>query len=85
VNELKHAGYYLYMAVLDGKDATKVSYKKPTCLVIGNEAVGITKSVHKFGTAVTLPQVESDISYNASVASGILLFLISQKISKIGA
>jgi 23S rRNA (guanosine2251-2'-O)-methyltransferase len=85
VSELKSAGYNLYMAVLDGKDATQVSYKKPVCLVIGNEAVGISKSVQKFGRAITLPQVEAEISYNASVASGILLFLVSRNISKIGA
>jgi len=84
VNELKAAGYTLYMAVLDGKDATKVSYQEPVCLVVGNEAVGISKSVQKFGKPITLPQVESEVSYNASVAAGILLFLVSQKISKIG-
>lgn len=77
--ELKDSGYNLYMAVMDGKNATKISYKKPLCLVIGNEESGISKNVLKFGEKITLPQVSSDISYNASVAAGILLFLVSQQ------
>ncbi|MBD3231449.1 hypothetical protein GF322_02185 [Candidatus Dependentiae bacterium] len=80
VFELKKAGYQFYMAVLDGKDAIKINYSEPLCLVIGNEAVGISKSIQKEGILITLPQRRSNISYNASVAAGILLFLISQKL-----
>lgn len=81
VQELKRAGYNLYLSVIDSKnDATKVQYKKPTCLVIGNESTGITKSIKKDGYLITLPQKVADISYNASVAAGILLFLVSQKV-----
>lgn len=77
--ELNRAGYNLYMAVLEnGKDATTISYKKPTCLVIGSEERGISKNVQKDGTLITLPQRYADISYNASVAAGILLFLLGQ-------
>ena len=72
--ELKNGGYHLYMAVFDGKPAPEVDYQEPVCLVIGNEAVGVTKSILKLGTSVTLPQRSSEISYNASVAAGILLF-----------
>ena len=82
VLELKKAGYNLFMAVLEnGKDATMVEYKKPVCLVIGNEAIGISKNVQKDGTLVTLAQRSADISYNASVATGILLFWISHHLS----
>ena len=78
--ELGRAGYNLYMAVLEnGKDATTISYKKPTCLVIGSEERGISRSVQKDGILITLPQRSADISYNASVAAGILLFLLGQK------
>ena len=75
--ELKKAGYNLYMAVIDGKNALEVSYEKPMCLVIGNEAQGIAKDVQKEGIPITLPQKTPDISYNASVAAGILLFTIA--------
>ncbi len=77
VAELKKAGYALYMAVVDGKNATEVSYQRPLCLVIGNEAIGIEKSIQKEGTRITLPQRSPDISYNASVAAGILLFVLA--------
>lgn len=83
IAELKTAGYHFYMAVLDGKDATTVDYQQPLCLVIGNEAVGISPDIKKMGFPVTLPQKTPDISYNASVAAGILMFLVSSKIKKI--
>lgn len=77
--ELKRAGYNFYMAVLDGKDASTVEYTKPVCLVIGNEATGITNDLVKMGQPVTLKQRTPDISYNASVAAGILMFLIADR------
>jgi 23S rRNA (guanosine2251-2'-O)-methyltransferase len=83
VQTLKEAGYNLYMAMLHGKSATQVIYEEPLCLVIGNEAVGISKEVARYGTAVTLQQRSADISYNASVAAGILLFHIGVQSGKI--
>jgi tRNA G18 (ribose-2'-O)-methylase SpoU len=47
--------------------------------VIGNEATGISKPVLALGTPVMLAQKTPDISYNASVAAGILLFLVATK------
>lgn len=79
VQEIADAGYHLYMAVIDGKDATKVDFKKPACLVIGNEASGIDKEVRKKGELITIPQRAKDISYNASVAAGILIFTIAMR------
>ena len=75
--ELKNAGYKLYLTLIKGNNATKIKYQQPLCLVIGNEATGISKDILNLGEHVTLPQIEADISYNASVASGIFLFLIA--------
>ena len=77
--ELKNAGYNLYMAVLDGKNAAEIEFKRPLCLVIGNEAIGISKNIQSLGEKITLPQRTADISYNASVAAGILMFLAAAK------
>lgn len=78
--ELKNAGYNLYMTVLEhGENAMVVDYKSPLCLVIGSEATGISKDILKYGELITLPQKDPDASYNASVAAGIFLFLLSQK------
>lgn len=79
VTMMKDSGHALYCAALGGKSALEVEYKTPLCLVIGNEAIGISRSVISQGTAIMLPQKESDISYNASVAAGILLFTISSQ------
>ncbi len=76
---LSQLKYGIYLAMLNGKDATKQSYETPLCIVIGNEAIGISKSLSKFGTPITLPQKTADVSYNASVAAGILLFMIGTK------
>jgi 23S rRNA (guanosine2251-2'-O)-methyltransferase len=77
MQELKKHGYTIYLAALGGQDATAITFQKTLCLVIGNEAVGISKNLFTFGTTIQLPQRTSDISYNASVAAGILLFLIA--------
>jgi len=77
--ELQKAGYNLYLASFDGQDATACDYKSPLCMVIGGEGFGISKQVYKYGTPVTLPQRTRDISYNASVAAGILLFMVGKQ------
>lgn len=77
VLDLKKAGYGFYMAVLDGGEpALQVTYEAPMCLVIGNEAQGISKDIQSFGTRITLPQRGTDMSYNASVAAALLLFVL---------
>lgn len=79
VQELKQAGYHLYLATFDGENALECEFKKPCCIIIGGEGSGISKEILKSGTHVTLPQRTKDISYNASVAAGILLFLAGTK------
>lgn len=83
VQELQQAGYSLCMAAFGGKNAFTYSYQKPVCVVIGNEAVGISKDILSKGTIVSLPQRNTDISYNASVAAGALLMIIGSSIGKI--
>lgn len=82
LQELKKAGYNLYLAVVQkGTAATKIEYKQPLCLVIGGEATGISPDIRNAGQLITLPQRNPEISYNASVAAGILLFIISQQVT----
>ena len=76
VQELKSQGYHIYLAAFDGKSPLKMDFEYPLCLVIGNEGEGITPALRSAGEHITLPQRNGDISYNASVAAGILLFLI---------
>lgn len=79
VLELKKSGYQVYMAALGGKNALEIEYQLPLCLVIGNESTGISNDILKMGEKVMLPQRTPKISYNASVAAGIMLFTIATK------
>lgn len=83
VLQLKKAGYTLYMAAFDGKNAVECEYQMPLCLVIGSEGVGISRSILHEGIKITLPQRSPDISYNASVAASLLTFLIGTRYKKI--
>lgn len=84
LQELQKNGYHLYLATLEaGENATTLSFKTPAALVIGNEEVGVSKETLKLGTRVLLPQRRADISYNASVAAGILMFLMGTQLKKI--
>lgn len=78
IQELKKAGYNLYLAVVDkGSNATKIKYNEPLCLVIGGEATGISADIRSSGQLITLPQRDPEVCYNASVAAGILLFIVT--------
>ena len=84
VKDLAAQGYHIYLATLgEGENAAEISYKMPAALVIGNEESGISKEILSSGTRVLLPQRRADISYNASVAAGILLFLMGVSFKKI--
>lgn len=83
IQEIHAAGYTIYVTALGGKDATTLQYNKPLCIVIGNEGTGVSKEVKKFGTTIMLPQSIPTISYNASVAAGIILFLVAKNIGSI--
>ncbi len=76
--ELKNANYTLYVAALSKEaNAFTMDYKQPLCLVIGSEGTGVSNSTLRAGTIITLPQKSAEVSYNASVAAGILMSLIA--------
>lgn len=77
VQELNKAGYKIYLATLDGTRANAATFTTPLCIVIGSEGAGISPEISKTGEKITLPQCTPNISYNASVAAGILLFLVA--------
>ncbi len=78
IQELKKAKYEIYLATIEkSQNVLQTEFKLPLCIVIGNEGTGISKNILDYGKHITLPQQNSEISYNASVAAGILLFTIS--------
>lgn len=83
IQEIKKAGYTPYLAALGSTNVMEVTFTMPLCIVIGNEATGISPEILKLGTRIMLPQRTHDISYNASVAAGILFFLVATQSKKI--
>jgi 23S rRNA (guanosine2251-2'-O)-methyltransferase len=81
--ELQKAGYAIYLAAFSGENALTCSYTMPLCLVVGSEGSGISKALYAYGKQVTIPQKSPDISYNVSVAAGILLVTIATKIDAV--
>ncbi len=73
------SGYTLYAGTLGGAPLTTVSLSLPAVIVIGNEGDGVSTQIQKLSTCVMLPQKSSDVSYNASVAAGIMMFLVATK------
>jgi 23S rRNA (guanosine2251-2'-O)-methyltransferase len=76
MQELKKKGFTILLAAAGGQPIEKYDITYPLVIVIGNEHTGIQKKLFEYGTIVSLSQNRSDISYNASVAGGILLYTI---------
>lgn len=79
IQEVKKAGYTIYISALEknAQSATNINFKSPLCLIIGSEGVGVSKEILSHGQTIILPQKTTDISYNASVAAAILMFLVA--------
>ncbi|MBK7228836.1 MAG: 23S rRNA (guanosine(2251)-2'-O)-methyltransferase RlmB [Ignavibacteriales bacterium] len=78
IDELKQKGFWIVGSYLEGaKNYTKVDYKIPIALIVGNEEKGIRKlTADKCDHLVRIPMRGKIQSLNVSVATGVLLFEI---------
>ena len=78
IDELKQKGFWIVGSYLEGaRDYTKVDYKVPIAVIVGNEEKGIRKlTADKCDHLVRIPMKGKIQSLNVSVATGILLFEI---------
>ncbi len=78
IDELKQKGFWIVGSYLEGaKDYTKVDYKVPIAVIVGNEEKGIRKlTADKCDHLVRIPMKGKIQSLNVSVATGVLLFEI---------
>ena len=78
IDELKQKEFWIVGSYLEGaKDYTKVDYKIPIAVIVGNEEKGIRKlTADKCDHLVRIPMKGKIQSLNVSVATGILLFEI---------
>ena len=76
IPDLKEDGFKIIVSeVHEGKDYTEVDYPEKTCIVIGNEASGISKEILNLADErIKIPIFGKAESLNASVAAGILLY-----------
>ena len=74
VEKLKKMGYWVIGTDMDGENYTKLDYKMPICLIIGNEGHGMSKVLKDNADFIAkIPMVGKINSLNASVSCGIVL------------
>ncbi len=78
--KLRQNGYWLYGAdVHNGQPLSKVVINSPWVLIVGNEQKGISRPISKLLHAgITIPMKGNIESLNVSVATGIMLYQMSQ-------
>lgn len=82
ITELKKAGYSLYVGGFGGTSLEESHFKFPACIIIGAEGAGASAHILKAAHIVSLTQQRPDISYNASVAGGILMYSIAHQLKQ---
>lgn len=82
LEEYKKMGFCLYGGALNENtiDYKKADMTKPTIIIVGNEANGITEPVLRLCQGVKIPIIGGAESLNAAVAAAILMYeLVSQR------
>ena len=75
IKKLKKENYWIVGTDMNGEDYKKIDYTGKTCIVIGNEGKGISKSVESSCDFIAqIPMYGRVNSLNASVAAGIIIF-----------
>ncbi len=75
IQKLKKNGFWIIGTDMEGDDYIKLDYKGKTCIVIGNEGNGLSKSVRENCDFIASIKMKGKInSLNASVATGIVVF-----------
>lgn len=77
--ELKKSGYELIVADMDGESITTAVCGARFCVVIGNEAGGVSDEISTIADKkISVPQKNIE-SLNAAVAAGIMMFELSNR------
>ncbi|MGX9340427.1 23S rRNA (guanosine(2251)-2'-O)-methyltransferase RlmB [Mycoplasma sp. 4044] len=80
IEKLKQNGYWIYATALNqnASDINKTKFNRPSVLVIGNEQKGVSNTIIKASDQlIYIPQKGTVQSLNASVATGIALFCLT--------
>ena len=75
INKLKKEGFWIIGTDMKGTDYSDINYKGKTCIICGNEGVGMSRLVKENCDFIaSIPMKGTVNSLNASVATGIILF-----------
>jgi TrmH family RNA methyltransferase len=70
-----HANHNLYLFMTDGKiTLPEITLDPPYALVFGDEAAGLGKEYHQYGSSVKIPQSDAIDSLNLALSVGISLY-----------
>ncbi len=70
------SGIQVYIADVEGKKLTEISFKKPLALVLGHETEGPSPESRALGQAVSIPMTNQMESLNVATAAAILMYQI---------
>jgi len=70
------SGMTVYIADIEGKKLTEVSFKKPLALVLGHETQGPSAEARALGQTVSIPMTNQMESLNVATAGAILMYQI---------
>ncbi|TQC51547.1 23S rRNA (guanosine(2251)-2'-O)-methyltransferase RlmB [Mycoplasmopsis mucosicanis] len=82
IKKLKKNGYWVYASALNqnAQHFDSITYNKPSILIVGNEANGISQPVlNESDVLVYIPQKGSVQSMNVSVASALLMYQLTKE------
>lgn len=86
IKELQKIGYWVYASNLNKQavDIREVDFAMKSAIVIGNEQKGVSELVTKNSDwNIFIPSTQMIDSFNASVASALILFVVANKMKKI--
>jgi len=69
-------GWKVYIADVEGKKLTELSFKQPLALVLGHETQGPSSETRALGEAVSIPMTNQMESLNVATAAAILMYQI---------
>jgi TrmH family RNA methyltransferase len=70
------SGMQVYIADVEGKKLTEISFKKPLALVLGHETEGPSPETKALGQTVSIPMTNQMESLNVATAAAILMYQI---------
>ena len=75
---IKENKLHTYLASLEGENIKKVIFEKPTGLILGNEAKGISSSLKNIGKKIKIEMKSSQESLNVATSGSILMYKITE-------